>query len=127
MASSAVSAMPPMHEDVHSEANGQRKQERQGAKNMDAVVDPEVDPGKRHGHTEGEPQGSFQERPIATFVPVQISRRTIVVRHDFSTSSLARFNSSELPMTESELAVMAITPIIGCSSPRAAIGIAATL
>lgn len=43
------------------------------------------------------------------------------------TSSSARFNRSELPMTESELAVMAMTPIMGCSRPIAAIGIAAAL
>jgi hypothetical protein len=39
----------------------------------------------------------------------------------------ARFNSSEFPITESELAVMAMTPIIGCSRPSAATGIAARL
>jgi hypothetical protein len=36
-------------------------------------------------------------------------------------------SSSELAITDSELAVMAITPIIGCSRPTAAMGMAATL
>lgn len=49
------------------------------------------------------------------------------MRYDLLTSSRARFNNSEFPMTESELVVMAITPIIGCNSPTAAIGMAAAL
>ena len=41
--------------------------------------------------------------------------------------SFARRSRMELPMTDSELAVMAITPIMGCNSPIEAIGMAATL
>ncbi len=37
------------------------------------------------------------------------------------------FSNTELPMTDSELLVMAITPIMGCNRPMAAIGMAATL
>jgi hypothetical protein len=38
-----------------------------------------------------------------------------------------RRSRSELPTTDSELAVMATTPIMGCSSPAAAMGMAAAL
>lgn len=41
MASSAVSAMPPMHEEVHAEADGQWEQKRQGAEDVGAMFDPE--------------------------------------------------------------------------------------
>lgn len=44
-----------------------------------------------------------------------------------SIPSRARLSRIELPMTDSELTVIAMTPIMGWSSPDAAIGIAARL
>ena len=112
-----------MHEDMHQQADRERQQKRQAGKQMHAVLEGErqTDACKHdaHRHAEGRAQKS---RDTAT----SGLRGSGMFRH-FLTSSLARFYSSELPMTESEVAVMAITPIIGCSSPTAATGMAARL
>ena len=73
MASSAVTAMAPVHEEVHAEADGQWEQKWQGAKDMRAVFDPEKNSGDRQKHTERESRWSVQERPLAGFVLVRIS------------------------------------------------------
>jgi hypothetical protein len=119
--------MAPVHEEVHAEAGGQEEQKRQGAEDMGAMLRPENDPGDSEEDTQGKSSRAVQERALAAVVRTGICGYPIVSSHDLPTSSRARFSSSELPMTDSELAVMAITPIIGCSSPRAAMGIAATL
>jgi hypothetical protein len=122
-----MSAMAPVHEEVHAEAGGQEEQKRQGAEDMGAMLGPENNPGDSEENTQRKSSRAVQERSLAAVVRTGLCGYLIVLRHDLPTSSRARFSSSELPMTDSELAVMAITPIIGCSSPRAAMGIAATL
>ena len=52
----------------------------------------------------------------------------LAVDHEGSAGAIFdRFSKIELPMTDSELAVMAMTPIIGCSRRMAAMGMAARL
>jgi hypothetical protein len=73
MTTSAVSAVAPVHEEVHAEADGQWEQKRQGAEDMGAMFDPEKNSGDSQEHTERESRWSVQERPLAAFVQARIS------------------------------------------------------
>ena len=55
------------------------------------------------------------------------AKGTVPVNGYSAGEMLDRFSRIELPMTDRELAVMAMTPIIGCSRPIAAMGMAARL
>jgi hypothetical protein len=70
MATSATTAVAPVHEEVHAEADGQWQHKRQGAEDMGAMFDPQKNSGDSQEHTEGESRWSVQERPLTAFVQV---------------------------------------------------------
>lgn len=114
----SVRAVAAMHEEMHSAAQEQKKQ-RPCAQEMCTVFEYQKE------RSDPEKDGERQPRRRAPEI-ISVVMLTRFSFH-FSTPSFARFSNKELPMTESELAVMATTPIIGCRRPSAAIGIAATL
>lgn len=115
-ASAAVAAAKSMmHEKVHAETYQQQNEQRQSVEDVRAVPDPEPHARDSEEGAEHERGGAAKERP-----PIMIGR-------SHRPPSFTRFNKSELPITDSELAVIATTPIIGWSRPRAAMGMAATL
>jgi len=115
--------MPSVHEHVHQQASRQRKQQRHACQDVNTML-------QQQDHAPDRQRGAKYQtsRPAQKAIHWFIATRPVVVLcHPLSPPSFARFKSSELPMTESELAVMAITPIIGCSRPTAATGMAARL
>jgi hypothetical protein len=100
--------MAPVHEEVHAEADRQGQQERQGAEHMSPVLDPDQHAADGQENAEGIARRRSQERALRAFPDV--GHAWSVMGHGRRISSWARFSSSELPITDGELTVMATTP-----------------
>lgn len=118
-----AASVTAVHEDMHQQADSERQKKWQDGEKMHPVFESERQPDTgNHDADRQSGWGAQKTRDTPTF-----ERCWFGMFCHFLTSSFTRFRSSELPITDSELAVMAITPIMGCSRPRAATGMAARL
>lgn len=115
-----AASVTAVHEDMHQQADCERQKKRQAGQQVHAVFECERQPHTgKHDAGRQSGRGAQKTRDPPT--------RWFGVFCHFLTPNFARLRSSELPITDNELAVMAITPIMGCSRPRAATGMAARL